>query len=175
MGPHSAEAGRGGQRGDLAEFFGGEDLEGVADVVGAIGGGHCFVLRCEDPLRDSLLEACRGVGRGRIVDVLAPRSGRDGEGAKREPGHEYKIAVVVGGKKGGGPVARLARRTRVQIGLEPPERRPGMLNLGLGVAVFAVMSVTSLAILAPPYSFAIAAGALAPAGIMLARAARRNA
>lgn len=160
---------------DLAEFVHGEDLGCTADVVDMID-GICLVLHDKDPLRASLEAACQEGGGGRIAEVSIPRTG----GGRFEPGHKYKLVVIIGEKKSGAPIARLAHRTRSQIGLETsgpagPERQQGMLNLGLGVAIFAVMSVTSLAILAPPYSLAMAAGALAPAGVMLARAARRRA
>lgn len=168
-----------GQGGDPAEFVHGADAEGVSDIVSMIDDGHCFVLHGEDALLTSLEEACRE-GRSCMADVSISQTEGNAEGAKCNLGHKYKLVIVMNKKEGGAPGARLARRTRAQIGQADaeqagPERRQGILNLGLGVAIFAMMSVTSLAILAPPYSYPMAAGALVPAGIMLARAARKHA
>lgn len=176
MKSHSVTATHKMPDGDLAQFVHGKDLGDAVDVANMID-GDCFVLHGEDALRGSLEAACQEGKRGRIVDVSIPQTGRDVEGGKCEPGHKYKLVIMISEKKDGTSSARLTHKTRAQIEPEmaEPERRQGILNLGLGVAIFAVMSVTSLAILAPPYSFAIAAGALAPAGVMLARAARKHA
>lgn len=176
---HRAPAVYKGEGGDLAEFVHGADVEGVSDMVSRIDDGHCFVLHGEDDLRTPLEEVCREGKRGRTADVLISQTERDADGTKCNPGHKYKLVVMMS-KKGGTSGARLAHRTRAQIEQADaeqagPERRQGILNLGLGVAIFAMMSVTSLAILAPPYSYPMAAGALVPAGIMLARAARKHA
>ena len=71
--------------------------------------------------------------------------------------------------------AKLDSKTRERLAQALPRPRLPMLNLGLGVAVFALMSATFLVALSPPLSHVFATGALAPAGIMLARAARRRA
>ena len=114
-----------------------------------------------------------------IVHVSISLTKGGAEGGKLAPGHESKLVVVVDRKNRDVAGARLAHETRERLEQARPEqarpdRRRGMLNLGLGVAILATMSITSLAILPSPYSYAIAAGALAPVGIMLARAARRH-
>lgn len=163
---------------DLAEYVRQAGAEGAVDIASMMDDGDRFVLHGEDPLRECLEADSRDGKKRYTVHISVSTAKKDSEGTRHTPGHESKLVVMTDDKGGYTPSARLALETRSQLRLvqpEQPEQRRGKLNFGLGVAIFAMMSVTSLAILPQPYSYAVAAGALAPAGIMLARAARSDA
>ena len=169
---------------DLVEYMRQAGVEDAAYMSRMMGDGDCFVLLDKDDLRTPLEGSLRAGTKRRIVHVSIPLTKGGVEGGKLAPGHESKLVVVMDRKDRDAAGARLAHETRERLEQARPEqarpeqarpdRRRGMLNLGLGVAILATMSITSLAILPSPYSYAIAAGALAPVGIMLARAARRH-
>ena len=169
---------------DLVEYMRQAGVEDAAYMSRMMGDGDCFVLLDKDDLRTPLEGSLRAGTKRRIVHVSIPLTKGGVEGGKLAPGHESKLVVVMDRKNRDAAGARLAHETRERLEQARPEqarpeqarpdRRRGMLNLGLGVAILATMSITSLAILPSPYSYAIAAGALAPVGIMLARAARRH-
>ena len=177
MEPHSGTINRkiGDDDDDLAEYVRQAGAgSGVADVVRMIGDGDYLVLLDQDDLRTSLENATRD-GKRQHVQCASMRQVNANVGDTM-PGPELEpCLVVIRSKKSVDvPNAKLSRETKMRLEKASPERRKGTLNLGLGVTIFALMSVTSLAILSPPYSYAVAVGALAPAGIMLARAARKN-
>ena len=164
---------------DLVEYMRQAGVEDAAYMSRMMGDGDCFVLLDKDDLRTPLEGSLRAGTKRRIVHVSIPLTKGGVEGGKLAPGHESKLVVVMDRKDRDAAGARLAHETRERLEQARPEqarpdRRRGMLNLGLGVAILATMSITSLAILPSPYSYAIAAGTLAPVGIMLARAARRH-
>lgn len=164
---------------DLVEYIRQAGVEDAAYMSRMMGDGDCFVLLDKDDLRTPLEGSLRAGTKRRIVHVSIPLTKGGVEGGKLAPDHESKLVVVMDRKDRDAAGARLAHETRERLEQARPEqarpdRRRGMLNLGLGVAILATMSITSLAILPSPYSYAIAAGALAPVGIMLARAARRH-
>ena len=162
----------------MAEYVRQAGAEGAVDIASMMDDGDRFVLHGEDPLR-ACLEADSRVGRGRRTVYISVSSTRkDLESIGHAPDQESKLVVMTDDRVGYAPSARLSLETRSRLRTAQPAQpaqRRGILNLGLGVAIFAMMSVTSLAILPQPYSYAVAAGALAPAGIMLAWAARRDA
>lgn len=178
MESHKGIAACNGGNDDLAEYVRQAGAEGAVDIASMMDDGDRFVLHGEDPLR-ACLEADSRVGRGRrTVYISVSPTRKDPESTGHAPGQESKLVVMTDDRVGYEPSARLALETRSRLRpAQPaqPAQRRGILNLGLGVAIFAMMSVTSLAILPQPYSYAVAAGALAPAGIMLAWAARRDA
>lgn len=164
---------------DLAEYMRQAGVEDAAYLSRMMGDADCFVLLDKDGLRTPLEGSLRAGTEHRIVHVSISLTKGGVEGGKLAPGHESKLVVVMDRKDRDAAGARLTHETRERLEQARPEqarpdRRRGMLNLGLGVAILATMSITSLAILPSPYSYAIAAGALAPVGIMLARAARRH-
>lgn len=163
---------------DLAEYIGQAGAKGAVDIANMMDDGDRFVLHGEDPLRECLEADSRDGKKRYTVHISVSPAKKDSESTGRPPGHESKLVVMTYDKVSYTPNARLALKTRSRLRpAQPaqPEQRRGKLNFGLGVAIFAMMSVTSLAILPQPYSYAVAAGALAPAGIMLARAARSDA
>ena len=165
---------------DLARYIRQACDEGECDAAQMIGVEDCFILLDKDDLREHLENASRD-GEGKHTVYVSIRQGKnDGEIPLHASGHEHRLVVLRPKKSADMDRARLTHDTRRRLALAPPERakqgrRRGILNLGLGVAILAMMSVTSLAILSPPYSYVVAAGALAPVGIMLARAAGKNA
>ena len=150
--------------------------EGVVDATQVVQGDSCFVLHNEDDLAKCLREASRSgsnryalhmmsytvMWKGSIVDP--PQDGR------------RKIVILVRNRMeadagAAAESAKLTSKSKKWLARVRPGRRLRMLNLGLGVAIFATMSATSLVALSPPLSYVFAAGALVPAGIMLVRAA----
>ena len=163
---------------DLAEYIRQAGAEGVVDIASMMDDGDRFVLNGEVPLRACLEADSRDGRRRHTVYISVFPTKKDFETAGHTPGQESRLVVVTDDKGDYTPSARLALETRSRLRpAQPaqPAQQRGILNLGLSVAIFAMMSVTSLAILPQPYSYAVAAGALAPAGIMLAWAARRDA
>lgn len=166
---------------DLAEYISQAGAEGAVDIASMMDDGDRFVLNGEDPLRACLEADSRDGRRHHTVYISVFPTKKDFEIAGHTPGQESRLVVVTDDKGDYTPSARLALETRLRLRpaqpAQPaqPEQQRGILNLGLSVAIFAMMSVTSLAILPQPYSYAVAAGALAPAGIMLTWAARRDA
>lgn len=161
---------------DLAEYMRQAGAgAGVVDMAQMIGDEDRIVLLDGDELRASLDNASRD-GKGRHVQYFSMRRIEpNADAAKSTSGHEPGLIVMMRKKNVDMDNTKLARETKMRLGQAQPGRRNRILNLGLGAAIFALMSVTSLVILSPPYSYAVATGALAPACIMLVRAARKNA
>lgn len=152
---------------------------GVVDTARAVYDDNCFILRKEDGLVKHL-GAVASSGGGAIhtvrMSMSCTEAGASGESTS--PGGRFEIIFMQERKEdlpGAAGRAKLASKTRERLAQVLPRRRLRPLNLGLGVAVFALMSATSLVALSPPLSHVFAAGALAPAGIMLVRAARGHA
>ena len=171
--------------GDLARHMRLAGAECAAGATRVVQGDCCFVLHSEDGLAKRLRKASRG-GPGRYalhtMSYTATGAGA-GEGPIAGPSQDggRKIVILVpnrreagagaGAAAGAAERAELTSKSKKWLARMRPGRRLRMLNLGLGVAIFATMSATSLVALSPPLSYVFAAGALAPAGIMLARAA----
>lgn len=175
---HSETANRkiGDDDDDLAEYMRQAGAgASVVDMAQMICDEDRIVLLDGDALCASLENASQN-GEGRDVQYFSMRRIEPNEdAAKSASGQQPGLIVMMRKKNVDMDNTKLARETKTQLGQAQPERRSRILNLGLGAAIFALMSVTSLVILSPPYSYAVAAGALAPACIMLARAARKNA
>lgn len=153
---------------------------GVVDTARVVYDDNCFILRKEDGLVKHLGAVASSGGGGAIHTVRMSMSCTEAgaSGANTSPGGRFEIIFMQERKEdlpGAAGRARLASKTRERLAQVLPRRRLRLLNLGLGVAVFASMSATSLVALSPPLSHVFAAGALAPAGIMLVRAARGHA
>lgn len=173
MGRHSGAALQEIEDGDLDRCMRLAGSRGMIDAARVLQDGGCFILRSGDALGSHLGRLFPEGAGGRIVRMsVSSAAGGDGAGRPREGG--YEIVFVrgrrdAGAKENGG--ARLAGRTRRRLARARPGRRLRLLNLGLGVAVLAAVSAISLAAISPPLGHIFAAGALAPAGIMLIRAA----
>lgn len=168
--------------GDLARHM---RLAGAVDAARAVQGDCCFVLHSEDGLARRLREASRGgPGRHALHMMSYTAAGAAGGGPIAGPPQDggRKIVILVRNRREAGrgagagagvavESAELTSKSKKWLARMRPGRRLRMLNLGLGVAIFATMSATSLVALSPPLGYVFAAGALAPAGIMLVRAA----
>ena len=145
----------------------------VVDAARAIGGGNCFILHGDDPLVGILCGASSrgGPGRGAVRMSLQCSNAESREGSGPPRGGRFEVVILPGGEEGG-EAAKLACKTRDMLARAREGRGLRMLNVGLGVAIFATMSATSLVAVSPPLGYVFAAGALAPAGIMLVRAVR---
>ena len=176
MEPHSGAALQKIEDGDLDRYMCLAGSKGVIDTARVIQDDNCFILRNEDGLVEYLNRlSFQSAG---CCTVRMSVSGAEGEGSGQPRKVGYKIIFVQGRKEAGERKdrgARLASKTRKGLARARPGRRLRMLNLGLGAAVFATMSAISLVAISPPLSYIFAAGALAPAGIMLIRAARGHA
>lgn len=168
-GPHGRAALEEMEKGDLARHMRLPGGSCIVEAARAIGDDGCFVLRSGDPLVEILCNAPRGAVRMSLHCADA-RSGGGDDGANPPRGGRFEVVIVPGREDG--EAAELSGKTKERLARAQEGRGLRMLNLGLGVAVFAIMSATSLVALSPPLSYVFAAGALAPAGIMLARAAR---
>lgn len=78
------------------------------------------------------------------------------------------------GERTSGEVARLAPGTRALVRRFRPGRRARTINAALGSAIFATMSIGSLAILGPPHGYIFAAGMAALAVLLPMRELRGN-
>lgn len=160
--------------GDLARHMRLAGAEGVVDATRVIQGDCCFVLHGEDGLAKRLREASRsGPDRYTLMSYTAAGGGPIA-GPPQDGGRKIVILVRNRREAGTGAAAEsaeLTSKSKKWLAGVRPGRRLRMLNLGLGVAIFATMSATSLVALSPPLGYVFAAGALVPAGIMLARAA----
>lgn len=146
---------------------------GAIDAARAFQDDGCFIVRSGDALGRHLGRLYPEGAGGRIVRMSVLGAGGNGAGRPREG--EYEIVFVQGRREAGAEEnggARLAGRTKWRLARARPGRRLRLLNLGLGVAVLAAVSAISLAAISPPLGYIFAAGALAPAGIILIRAAR---
>lgn len=145
----------------------------VVDAARAIGGGNCFILHGDDPLVGILCGASSrgGPGRGAVRMSLQCSNAESREGSGPPRGGRFEVVILPGGEEGG-EAAKLACKTRDMLARAREGLGLRMLNVGLGVAILATMSATSLVAVSPPLGYVFAAGALVPAGIMLARAAR---
>ena len=179
MEPHSTASLQEMEEGDLAKHMRLPDSKVVVDAAQAIHDDNCFILHNEDGLVKHLSKISPdGSGRYTVRMSMSCAGAGAGAGEMAPRGYRFEI-ILVRGQRGDGPVAaegaELASRTKGWLARARPGRRLRLLNLGLGVAIFAAMSATSLVAVSPPLSYVFAAGALAPAGIMLARAAGRHA
>ena len=173
--PHGIAALQEMEERDLARYMRLPDSRCVSDAARAIKGDNCFILCRGDDLVERLCKVPHGDSGRRTVRMSMPcEDGESGAGAWASRGSGLEI-ILVRGQEDGGEVpaerAVLTGKTKKWLDRVRPGRRLRMLNLGLGVAIFATMSATSLVALSPPLSYVFAVGALAPAGIMLARAA----
>ena len=162
--------------GDLARHMCLAGAEDVVDATRVIQGDYCFVLRNEDGLAKRLREASRGGPNRYTLHRMSCTVSWGGPIADPSQDGSRKIVILVKNRKEAGTdaaaeSAELTSKSKKWLARMRPGRRLRMLNLGLGVAIFATMSATSLVALSPPLSYVFAAGALVPAGIMLARAA----
>lgn len=178
MEPHSWTTLRKIEDGDLDRYMRLAGSKDVIDTARAVHDDNCFILHDEDGLVKHLSGlSFESASRCTVRMSMSCAGAGGGEGGGPSRGG-YKI-MFVQGRKGGGERerrgARLASETKEGLARAQPGRRLRMLNLGLGVTVFAAMSATSLVAISPPLSYVFAAGALAPAGIMLVRAARGHA
>ena len=175
MEPHKGAALQEIEVDDLAKFMRLNDSREMVYTAQAFYGDGTFVLHNEDDLVKKLSGPSHDGPIRHTVRMSMPRTGaEDGEGARRPRG-KFELTFVLKRTEGIGRAAegaRLADKTREQLARVRQGPRLHMLNVGLGAAVFAVMSASSLVLLSPPLSYVFAAGALAPAGVMLARAAR---
>lgn len=173
MEQHSGAAPQEVEDGDLDRYMRLAGSRGMIDAARVLRDDGCFIVRSGDVLGSHLGRLSSGGAGRRIVRMSVLGAGGDGAGQFQEGGYEIIFVrgrkEAVAEKDGGG--ARLAGRTKRRLARARPGRRLRLLNLGLGVAVFAIMSATSLVALSPPLGHIFAAGALAPAGIMLIRAA----
>ncbi len=174
MEPHSGVALRRIEDDDLARYMRLAGSRGVVDAARVVHDDNCFILRNGDGLVEHLEKLSRAGSSRCTVHVSMSCEASGGEGAKPPQAGGYKVMFVRSRKEGGEEArgARLASETREGLARARPGRPLRMLNLGLGVTIFATMSATSLVAISPPLSYVFALGALAPAGIMLARAAR---
>lgn len=172
---HGRTALGGIEESDLARHMRLADPGRLTGAVRAIHDGTCFILHSGDDLVGLLSRASRGDSGRCTVRMSLPREfeGRGADG-KAPRGGGFEIIFVErreDGGRGSEDRAELTGRTREWLARARPGRRLRMLNLGLGAAIFAAMSAAFLVAMSPPLSYVFAAGALAPAGIMLARAA----
>ena len=179
-GPHSKAALREIEDNDLDRYMRLEGSKGVVDAARVLYDENCFILRKEDGLVKHLITAARGAAPRHTVRMSMSCAEAGDSDADTSPGGRFEIIFMQKQKEkenrpGAAGHAKLASKTRERLAQALPRPRLRMLNLGLGVAVFALMSATSLVALSPPLSHVFATGALASAGIMLARAARRRA
>ena len=178
MEPHSKTALREIEDSDLARYMRLAGSSGVVDTAQVVYDANCFILRKEDGLVEHLGAVASGGAPLHTVRMSMSCTEVEASGADTSPGGKFEIIFMHGWKESRPDAAgraRLASKTRERLAQVLPRRRLRLLNLGLGVAIFALMSATSLVALSPPLSYVFAAGALAPAGIMLVRAASGHA
>ena len=163
---------------DLARYMRVPGSKGIVDTARSVHDAGCFILHKEDVLVKHLGTVARDDAPTRTVRMsMSCTEAADADGNPSQGG-EFEIIILRERKDSrldaaGG--ARLDSKTRERLARMRPGRRLRMLNLGLGVGIFAAMSATFLVAASPPLSHVLAAGALAPAAIMLVRAARGHA
>ena len=178
MGLHSTTALREIEDSDLARYMRLAGSMGVVDTARVVYDDNCFILRKEDGLVKHLGAVARGGAPLHTVRMSMSCTETEASGVDTSQDGKFEIIFMQGWKENRPDAAgraKLASKTRERLAQVLPRRRLRLLNLGLGVAIFALMSATSLVALSPPLSHVFAAGALAPAGIMLVRAARGHA
>ena len=178
MEPHSWAAHREIEDDDLARYMRLPGSDCIVDAARSVHDAGCFILHKEDGLVKHLGAVARDVAPTRTVRMSMSCTGAADAGGNPSPGGRFEIIILRARKdnrSGAAGGARLASKTRERLAWARPGRRLRMLNLGLGVGIFAVMSATFLVAASPPLSHVFAAGALAPAGIMLVRAVRGHA
>lgn len=175
MEPHKGAALQEIECDDLARRMRLGDPKGVAYTAQAFYIDGMFVLHNEDGLVKKLSEPSHDGPIRHTVLMPMPRTGaEDGEGAMLSQDDKFEFTVVLERSESVGRAtegSRLASRTREWLARVRPKPPLNIRNIGIGLAVFAAMSATSLVVWHPPLSYVLAAGALAPAGVMLARAA----
>ena len=178
MEPHSRTAPREIEDDDLAKHMRLPGSEGIVDTARSVHDAGCFILHKEDGLVEHLGTVARDDAPTRTVRMSMSCTEAADAAGNPSPGGRFEIIILRAQKDnrpGAAGGARLASKTRERLARTRPGRRLRMLNLGLGVGIFAAMSATFLVAASPPLSHVFAAGALAPAGIMLVRAARGHA
>ena len=175
--PHGIAALREMEERDLARYMRLPDSRCVSDAARAIKGDNCFILCRGDDLVERLCKVPHGDSGRRTVRMSMPcEDGESGAGAEAGAPRGGGLEIIlVRGREDGGEVpaerAVLTGKTKRRLARARGGQWLRMLNLGLGVAIFATMSATFLVAVAPPLGYVFAAGSLAAAGIMLARAA----
>lgn len=132
-----------------------------------------FILRKGDGLAERLSVATRGGGAVRAVRMSMQCTAAAGAGANAPTGDMFEIMPVRGQKErraGAAGGARPAGKTRRRLARVRQGRQLCLPSLGLGIAALAAISAASLVSGSPPLGYVLTAGALASAGIMLARA-----
>ena len=157
---------------DLARYMRLAGSRRMVDTTQVIHDDKCFILRSEDGLVKHLNRISH-VDPKRYTVRMSMQCTGSGSGASQDDKFEI---IFVRERKGDGAGkaegAELTGKSKKWLARVRPGRGLRMLNLGLGIAIFATMSATSLVALSPPLSYVFAAGALAPAGMMLVRAAK---
>lgn len=175
MEPHNGAALQEIEGDDLARHMRLDDPKEVVHTTQAFYGDDSFILHNEDGLVKQLSKQLHNGASRHTVRMSMPRTGAEGdEGAMRSQDDKFVFTIVLERSKSVGRAtegSKLASRTSEWLARVRPKPRLNIRNIGIGLAVFAAMSATSLVVWHPPLSYVLAAGALAPAGVMLARAA----
>ena len=178
MEPHKGAALQEIEVDDLAKYMRLDDTREMVYTTQVFYDDGMFALHNEDGLVKKLSGPSHDGPIRHTVRMSMPRTGaEDGEGARRPRG-KFELTFVLKrmeGIEGATEGARLADKIRERLARVRPKPRLHMRNIGIGLAVFVALSATSLVLWHPPLSYVLAAGALAPAGIMLARAAGKYA
>lgn len=172
MGTRNRPALQGTEDDDLAKYMRLAGSRRMVDTTQVIHDDECFILHSEDGLVKPLSKIPRVDSKRYTVHMSMQCTEAGGDPSQDDRFEIIFVRERKGDGQGAAEGAELTSKSKKWLNRMRPGRRLRMLNLGLGVAVFATMSAISLVALSPPLSYVFAAGALAPAGIMLIRAAR---